>query len=424
MLMFMNAPIWMRGCIGIWVLAAFFIGLVLLLTSRRRSPFRVWSMLLVTITMYLSFQCITYINQEDFLLSDTNTAAACFAVTPVLLQAVFMLLVSFLEVRLILNHLRWKRTHLTRSSIKHAVDSLPAGLCCFEDTGHIILQNTAMDRICHLLTGEALVNGQNFARKVEEASVCLESRSVLILKDEAYSVDRHTTEIKGRELVILTASNITKEYQKLQELTQKRENVLLLNEKLRTYNKEIASIITQKEILNSKIKIHDAMGSALLSAKRYITGGGSEALKEEILKELSRGVDYLLTEPSDRQRDSYQRIFEMADKLDAVIQVTGELPGDSVGQKVLSTAMHECLTNTLRHAGGDTLYVVLERKNQKLLARISNNGTPPALPVVEQGGLVTLRKLVEDSGGGMSIACKEEFNLMITLPEKGENDVV
>ncbi len=80
------------------------------------------------------------------------------------------------------------------------------------------------------------------------------------------------------------------------------------------------------------------------------------------------------------------------------------------------TAMHECMTNTLRHAGGDEVYVKAIRDKQGVILTITNNGSNKTERVTEKGGLKSLRIMVEKYGGTMQITATDGFMLKISLP--------
>lgn len=415
---FMDIPLWIRGCMGVWILAAFFLSLGMLMMNYDRRPVRYCVTVSVMLFLYFSFQCVSNINDDVAIPEAVKSVVMYFGGVPVWIIVFLLFAVSFWELWSFYDQHRWKERHLTNSSIRDAVDTLPVGVCCYEDSGHIILQNKTMDSICRRFTGGALLNGRDFAERVSEKAIRVEKRPILENEGQFFVFEEYEILQKGRNLWILTASDITEEYRKTDELETKKKDVLLLNEKLRSYNKEISSVITQKEILHAKIQVHDVMGSALLSAKRYITGGASEELKEEIIRGLTQGVGYLLTESAAADKDSYQKIFETARKLDADIFVDGNLPMDERNKTVISAAMHECLTNTLRHAGGDTLYVSVQEGETGITAVFTNNGSTPAAPIEEQGGLASLRSLTEQAGGRMNISVDREFCLTIILPKE------
>lgn len=421
MMNFLNAPIWLRGFIGLWVLAALYQALALVvICEEKKRPMRAL-IGLAGLGLYLAFQCIQSITVDNYADAGINPIYRAFAACGVIPGLLILILVTIWEVRLLRAHMQFKNSHLSGASVKEAVDFLPAGICCYEDNGHVILKNTAIDDICREMTGQMLLNGCDFASSLKAQATTLENRQLLILGERVYQIEEQTISDKKRQ--ILTAVDITEEYKKHQELAEKRRDVLALNEKLHAYNKEITSIITQKEHLNAKIQIHDRMGKGLLLAKRYITGGGTEEMKAEILQELTAGVSFLLNESGNKPTDPFERIFKTAERLEARIVVNGELPTEPAHRQILATAMHECLTNTLRHAGGDEICVGVNDIGPVVKAEFTNNGRKPDGPITEQGGLGSLRSLVEAAGGQMTIAVSDGFKMTIILPKEKKDGI-
>lgn len=79
--------------------------------------------------------------------------------------------------------------------------------------------------------------------------------------------------------------------------------------------------------------------------------------------------------------------------------------------------MHECLTNTVSHANGKTMFVDISKKGEYYIIVINNDGKKPTEDIVERGGLSSLRTLVEKTGEKMTIESKPIFKLILKLKE-------
>ena len=91
------------------------------------------------------------------------------------------------------------------------------------------------------------------------------------------------------------------------------------------------------------------------------------------------------------------------------------LPQDAARKKLVATAMHECITNTIRHAGGDELYINIVKENPMIL-EFTNNGKPPESKVrLTGGGLDMLRSMVRDYGGDVRVESSPVFKLIVEL---------
>ncbi|MGN1093401.1 MAG: hypothetical protein ACI4SC_00280, partial [Candidatus Neoclostridium sp.] len=101
----------------------------------------------------------------------------------------------------------------------------------------------------------------------------------------------------------------------------------------------------------------------------------------------------------------------------------GERPRKgSVAEKILLSAVFECITNTARHADGDELYVSASDDGKRFTATVTNNGTPPKARIVEGGGLSALRTMVEMAGGSMKTESEPRYKLTIDVPVGGREN--
>ncbi|MDD6715960.1 MAG: hypothetical protein PUF49_06265 [Firmicutes bacterium] len=98
------------------------------------------------------------------------------------------------------------------------------------------------------------------------------------------------------------------------------------------------------------------------------------------------------------------------------VNLSGNLPEKEELRCVVILAMRECLTNSVRHAGAATLYITVEKKEDSISVRITNDGRPPETEIIPRGGLRNLYRHVLDLGGTMEIQSKPSFALTVVLP--------
>ena len=100
-----------------------------------------------------------------------------------------------------------------------------------------------------------------------------------------------------------------------------------------------------------------------------------------------------------------------------IIWLGDRLPEDAKVLDLTETMLHECLTNTVRHAGGSEIRVSTMESSQFWILECSNNGTEPTGPIREGGGLSSLRQKVEREGGMMEILWQGGFLLRMSIPK-------
>ena len=380
------------------------------------------------VILYLNSQCILEVGNEELVNSFLISMVSMYEALPVASVVAFYGFCTILIVALVVVNIFWNKTHITDSSVKDAVDTLPLGILCYDEYGKITFKNIIMDALCRELTGTSLLSGTDFASivfsktEIEESDELTESdRIIRILANErAWCFYKSQISDGNEEYSMLNAVDISEEYQKTRMLENQKQAVRTLNRKLSEYHNEILSTITAKEILNAKIKIHDELGAGLLSIKRFLQTGGTDDDKKMILSTISGSIDYLKRESETTQEDEYELMLNTAKALGVDVCVNGILPAENPGKHIIATAIHECFTNTLRHANGDRLMIDMSEKEGYLCAVFTNNGDQPKEEISERGGLSSLRKLTQEAHGSMEISIERRFSLTILIPKEAE----
>ncbi len=339
--------------------------------------------------------------------------------------------VAAAEALLFREVLLYEYTHINSMSVKEATDSLPSGLCFFTPDGRILMANRSMERFCRAAVGTALLNGERFRSRLFSGDLCpgcefvpAGDTPVIVLPDgTAWSVSLRENPYGDTVVSLLMANDITEIYGKTAELRAKQEELSGLNERLAELNREIVDLTVQREILNAKVRIHDELGSSLLSIKQYILNGGTERELQELRTRLGQSVSLIRAEaPAMTRRDEYELMFRTAETLGVHIRLTGELPRTEPHKHVLAMAIHECITNTLRHAHGNELCIecrtIPSPGGETIAAKFTNNGEQPAEEIREKGGLRSLRTMAEDLGGTMTVRSLPEFSITLELPKE------
>ena len=96
---------------------------------------------------------------------------------------------------------------------------------------------------------------------------------------------------------------------------------------------------------------------------------------------------------------------------------TKVLPLLAVLIALTAAALGECVTNCVRHAKGSRVTVAINEESGVYTVTITNDGEAPGGPIIEGGGLGSLRRRVESAGGGMKISHYPAFALILKLKE-------
>ena len=345
---------------------------------------------------------------------------------PTVVPLLYCIAMAVLEAMLLNSIHRHKYERITGMSIKEAMDGFPDGVLCYAPKGRVMLVNQAMKEFCRQMTGDELVNGDLFTQQMLSGQirpgcriVTVGDENVFVLPDDTvWKINLQDIPFEDSEVRMLTASEITEEYRKTEELRTMQEGLAALGERLAKVNREIVDLTAEREMLNAKIRIHDEMGKNLLIVKHFILNGGTESEKAAMIGSLYQNVSFLMKDLPAGTRDECELMIDTASRLGVTVFVTGTIPDCEPQRHILATAIHECFTNTLRHAHGNELYMNIEDDEDRLRVVLTNNGNKPAGEIEERGGLALLRDLTEREGGRMTILKNPSYAVVLELPKE------
>ncbi len=337
-------------------------------------------------------------------------AAACALLTAALVFSLFRISL-------------YEKSRVTPMSIKEAMDSLPAGMLCFAPGGQILMCNAAMSRLCRAVTGSVPINGEALREALFSgplppgcSRIPFGEEAVYALPDgSAWKISAYPLVFEKRQVHMLLSLDVSETYRQTQKLERMRADLAALEERLKAVNREIVALTAQRELLNTRVKIHDELGSNLLAIKRHLALGGGQEERAQLIERLCLNLSFLQAGPEKSASDEYELLLQTARNLGLRLDISGPLPGEGPVKRILTTAIHECITNTLRHAHGDALRVEISQNGQKLTAVFTNSGQAPTEPIQEKGGLSSLRQMVEDAGGSMRVGISPSFSLTLEL---------
>ena len=302
------------------------------------------------------------------------------------------------------------RRQLSPISVKESCDHLPSALCFAWENGQPCLKNLKMDELSHLITGEELLNANDFWKTVEPQPI------VTLENGQTWNFERVQMEASGRTVYQISGTNITEEAQLQWELEEDNLRLKAMNRRLRQYGQDVQEATREKEILLAKTRVHDEIGHALLQTRQFLSGTQGDV--ESVCAAWQQNVRLLLGKYAEEAReDSFEQLARAAQAIGAAIARVGAFPEDGTENAHLAeTAAHECLTNLVRHAHGTRLEISSEATKIGWKIRYINDGDAPTGPIVEGSGLSSLRAQVEAAGGEMVVEHAPRFALTLILP--------
>ena len=304
------------------------------------------------------------------------------------------------------------RRQISPVSIKESCDHLPSALCFAWENGLPCLKNLKMDELSHLLTGEALLNANDFWKTMKLQPI------VTLENGQTWSFERVRLGMSGKTVYQITGTNITEEAQLQRELEEDNLRLKNMNRRLRQYGQDVQEATREKEILRAKTRVHDELGHALLQTRQFLSDTQGDA--ESVCAAWRQNVRLLLGKYADEQRfDAFAQLARAAQAIGVTIERRGVFPAEGTeSAQLVETAAHECLTNLVRHAGGTRLEIIGEKVASGWRIHYLNDGSAPSGPIVEGSGLTALRARTEAAGCAMDIEYAPHFELTLTLPQE------
>lgn len=313
----------------------------------------------------------------------------------------------------------WNRNHITNNSVKKSLDVLPAGILVYTEAGLTLAANPAMELIAEKAFGMARLNGPAITQKLEE----LKDDVISTADGKFYSFRKNEMVIDGMNCIEIVCDDISEEYNTKLAIEKENERLRAMNKRQQELNRTIDSLVIEDEILSAKVMVHDRLGQALLATRYYLSNPDMDDRKaSELLDMWKEEMRFFEEVPEKNSDNEFDVLMSAADDVGIKLiyggqALTGDpfeahMPDDT--KHIFITAIHECMTNTLRHAGGDEIYIEYSYDKGNTLI-ITNNGKPPSAGIREKGGLKSLRDMVEKTGGSMSVSSDSGFMLKIEL---------
>ena len=342
------------------------------------------------------------------------------------------------------------KKHKMAGLIREAINSYPDGICFAYPNGMTILANPTMNRVCHALTGQTILNAEQTwqwlnSREPVQNGVRLEWFSyaedgetnylsnaeippIFELEDKTvWQFQRAELEIGGIAMYQYTAENITQLYEYSRKLYEMNQRTRAYHERQRVLLNNIAKTNEEKERLHAKIRIHDNFGRCLIATKNYLEANARGlVLSQQEAQALCEEWEYAISSMSDlsavkNKNDSSAEaeILHVAELIGCKVVLDGKQPVERQPRLLLFAAIRKALTNAVRHAGADHLYVRIRQDQGSYQVTICDNGQSNARRIREGVGLGTLRTRLEQNGARMQTVCENGVKLILTLPKEG-----
>ena len=314
-----------------------------------------------------------------------------------------------------------RKNSISPLSVKESFDNLPTGLCFSKSNGMIQLVNYQMNELSHIITGDDLQNANVFWDTVCNGKLINNiTRLVSGENPELRFADGSVWHFSREDLGVtiqIVATEMTDYYLLTNTLKQKNEELEMMSDRLRKYGENVDEYTRTKERLETKVRIHNEIGQALLTTRRTLNSDDGDL--KAVLEIWNRNISVLRMQSEPNNNADYVgELIKAAKSANVEVRIDGQLPEDKDIQQLIVASATEALTNAIRHADARKLIVEIDSTRKYYISCISNDGKTPDGPITEGGGLGSLRRRMEKIGGTMSVSWEPQFVLTIKIPKK------
>ena len=332
-------------------------------------------------------------------------------------------------------------------AIRETIDHLPGGICFSTPGGNPVLTNYRMNELVFLLTDSTIMNVLTTWEELLNAGLingCIKlddpwmyrgnqdigaGKADMKAEDDCmfFSLpDDSIWRFRKEELTDRVPSYIQLEATEITELYRYSKalynNNLKLSEQYRRQMAILENIVEinhEKEILATKIRIHDDLGRSLITTKQHLF---NKTLKEnityldEIWQKTIRNLTDVTQVYADAETSPEIELQKAAEMIGCHINIDGDRPTDRKPMLLFYAMVREALTNAVIHAKADRVNVTVQPTAQGYSVVISDNGAVQVSSVKEGGGLSNLRKRFEQEGAGLKVKCMDGVVLIAEIP--------
>lgn len=318
-----------------------------------------------------------------------------------------------------------KKYLLVSQTIHKAIDSYPGGLCFAMPDGRPILVNFQMNDLCLQLVGHTVLDAEALWDELCLLRANTEAKSELTFQLSDGKVWRFRRESLTDGCLSYTqieASDITELHRRREKLTENNRKLREQTQRQRALLANIVQTNRDKELLSAKMRVHDELGRCILSTRKALS---AHTLSENALtisqawENAVRDFSNIPLDETGPEVSPREELLKVAEMIGCKIVMTGVPPAERSAELLFYAAIREALTNAVRHAGANQLFVSCEPLERCYHIELSDNGTSRVSNLREGSGLSGLRQRLERAGATMDILWDGGVKLLIDLPRAG-----
>ncbi len=310
-----------------------------------------------------------------------------------------LLLISYVAISFIFEQLT-KNNHITRLSIKNAIDMSDTGILFLNKNGNIVLINNTMQKILNELN----IKNNYFVNLIQKSFYKIEDVYLIKSLNKVYEFKR-----KNKQELILT--DVTDIYN-LQEKEKKQNKIITENnEKILDAIKNIEKIEKEKSLLQIKNEYHDLFGYKLALFTKYLE---QEQTDIEDINFLLDSVyeDKSLKLSSSKKLDNLVKMYHI---IGIEIIINGNLPQKESIAAIFFEIIREAITNAVIHADSKNINITITSSLEKIEMTITNDGKEPPQTIHENEGIKGMKRKLATINGTLIINTFPNYTLKVVI---------
>lgn len=306
---------------------------------------------------------------------------------------------------------RYSKENITLSSIKLCADSIPCGICYWNDNGRIIFSNSCINQLCVQITGAPLLNGLNFRQEI--------SNGVMKINNKVWNVSEKEVFYNGEILHELIVTDVSEIYKKTMVLQNNNEILSNMTKELREFSLNIDDIVRREEILRAKINIHDEMNRLVLTTEAVDLN--DEQILDSILSMWERNaLLFCMEADSVLYDDALDRLEKFAKALG--IQLTWKefslVSLSNIQKELFFITAREALANVSKHTDAHLLKIVKEETKEYIKYSFENEGGVTGIVAKTSGGLSNLDRLAKKQDAIIQASIQDKKFILLLIFKK------
>ena len=322
-----------------------------------------------------------------------------------------------------------KNSSLTAFSIKEAVDTMDFGILFYKadhrNDGQVLLTNKKMQELMQTLCGKIMYNGDEFYHKLQNGDVLsdchkdeMNSLPYYTLPDQTvWRFDLNHIRINRLRCALLTASDTTLRREATYRLYQQNRELEYRNRELREMLANLEQICRTEQTIHAKGRVHDLLGQRISVMLRSIRE--HKQPDQFLLESFAHGLPQELKKTSADPEYSLENLSRNFMGLGVSVHTEGDLPPVDRMRKVFYEIAAESMTNAVRHGYATEIRIRIHHQQDLWEMEITDNGMAVQDPVIEGGGLKSMRRKTLQMNGTFSYTTRPHFTITVRIPEGG-----